>query len=538
MDSKGPSSLTQETLPPQDVAVAAPAATVINTPEPTGFNFNEKRRPAALNLTHQRTGTSSSSSSDSSLKVPRTPRFAEATSVHSPVDDDKISPFADPINPQASESQPSDVGFGYIDSNSNRESIPMPPKSPLKSAMRVPGTPARTMHILSPTFREEAVLEKRELETEKEQAKDLKHKVRVRMAKFALRSVHFSCSLIILAMLSSSFAIFNATKSLPSQSAMPSWANGTDPWAQKLVLSMACLSLAISVAVFIGYCRGGHRRAEKVGTYYTMFAIGWFIVSLILWVLAAAVFSNSKNNGNNKDMWGWSCVQNTRSVVFSDKVKYSLVCRLQNWSLICIIIEVVVEVISILLYSIVFYRYYSKRRLHKSMDVRDRARSDLYLAQLRSQSAPNTPGFPRSPSFAGAPMTPAMFPPKSPALSQYALSPRHAPASFGSLSSINEKSTFTPGVQVIAEPPSVFAPTSDAFKLQAPPTKAPSATPKTQSPLTYAAPPLLFGVSSEAPPPSENVQEHGPVAAHEPTYDAVPIPGAYAAGPASYGQAM
>lgn len=174
MDSKGPSSLTQETMPPQDVAVPAQEteAAVINTPEPAGFNFNEKKRPAALNLTHQRTGTSSSSSSDSSLKVPRTPRFAEATSVHSPVDDDKISPFADPVNPQASESQPSDVGFGYIGTNSNRESIPMPPKSPLKSAMKVPGTPARTMHILSPTFREEAILEKRELETEKEQARD------------------------------------------------------------------------------------------------------------------------------------------------------------------------------------------------------------------------------------------------------------------------------------------------------------------------------------------------------------------------------
>ncbi|KAL5313423.1 hypothetical protein ACEPPN_019156 [Leptodophora sp. 'Broadleaf-Isolate-01'] len=33
------------------------------------------------------------------------------------------------------------------------------------------------------------------------------------------------------------------------------------------------------------------------------------------------------------------------------------------------------------------------------MDVRDRARSDVYLAQLRSQSTPNTPGFgPMSPS--------------------------------------------------------------------------------------------------------------------------------------------
>lgn len=172
MDNQGPSSLTQETMPQQEIA-AAPEAAVINTPEPTGFNFNEKKRPAALNLTHTRTGTSSSSSSESSLKVPRTPRFAEATSVHSPVDDDKISPFADPVNPQASDSQPSIVGFGYIGSNSNRESIPMAPKSPLKSAMKVPGTPARTINILSPTFREEAVLEKRELETEKEQARDL-----------------------------------------------------------------------------------------------------------------------------------------------------------------------------------------------------------------------------------------------------------------------------------------------------------------------------------------------------------------------------
>lgn len=227
-------------------------------------------------------------------------------------------------------------------------------------------------------------------------------------------------------------------------------------------------------------------------------------------------------------MWGWSCVQNTRSEVFSDKVKYSLICRLQNWTLICIIIEVVVEVISILLYSIIFYRYYSKRQLHKSMDVRDRARSDLYLAQLRSQSAPNTPGFPRSPAFGGVPMTPAMFPPKSPALSQYAMSPRHAPASFGSLSGIDEKSTFTPGAQAVAEPPSQFSKPQLPFKLQAPPTKAPSATPKSLSPL-----------SPTAPPQSETLHEHAPVAADEPTYEAVPIPGAYiGVPPATYGQAM
>lgn len=95
------------------------------------------------------------------------------------------------------------------------------------------------------------------------------------MAKFALRGVNFSCSLIILAMLSATFSVFNATRLLPDQSEMPSWAKDTNTWPQKLVLAMACVSLLACILVFLAYCRGGHRKAEKVATYYTMFAIGW-----------------------------------------------------------------------------------------------------------------------------------------------------------------------------------------------------------------------------------------------------------------------
>lgn len=340
------------------------------------------------------------------------------------------------------------------------------------------------------------------------------------MAKFALRGVNFSCSLIILAMMSSSFAIFNATKTLPAQSKMPSWAQGTNAWPQKLVLAMACVSLFACIMVFVGYCRGGHKRAEKVNTYYTMFAIGWFILSMILWVITAAIFQHSKNTSNNKDLWGWSCVSNTRSEVFHEKVDYALVCRLQNWSLICIIIEVVVEVICIALYSVVFYRFYSKRKLHKSMDMRDRARSDLYLAQLRVQSAPNTPGFgPKSPMFgAGGP--------KSPALSQYAMSPRHPPAAYRNLSDLDVASPFTPGGRVPEPPQSQFNRPSPTFKLQAPPTKAPSATPKIGQ--TGFSP--TIAVTAASPLNSHAPQFEAPAlaASDEPVYDAVPIPGAYA----------
>lgn len=486
---------------------------------------DDRRRPLAINTTMApaRSASAGSSSSDgSSLKPPRTPRFAEATAVHSPIDGNQ-NPFSDKnatMTPARS-GAPADVGFGYINEPANNDS--QIPKSPLKSAMRVPGAPARQIeNPLSPTFREEQILEKREAATDVEQAKDLKIKTRVRMAKFALRGVSFSCSLIILSMLTSSFAIFNATRSLPAQSGLPAWSSNSVIWPQIVTLSAACLSLFICILVFVAYCRGGHHRAEKVGVYYTLFAVGWFILSMIIWAIAAAVMERSRSSSNNQDMWGWACVQNHRADLFSDKVDYALVCRLQNWTLICIIIEIVVEVIAITLYSVVFYRYYRKRQLTKSMDLRDKARSDLYLAQLRSQSAPNTPG----------------FGPKSPAFSQYAMSPRFPPqgaSNFRSLDNIDETATpFTPGGRRLVEPESNFArtPTSatsekPTFSLQAPPRKAPSATPKLGSagfrtPTSATTPSVPgfnapeIGVASSSAAPGE-IQ-----------YGAVPIPGAYA----------
>jgi hypothetical protein len=133
---------------------------------------DEKKRPTALILTliltPVRSSSTDSSSSNSSLKHPRTPRFAEATSIHSPVES-RRNPFSE--KSAIAEAQPGDVGFGYIN---NRESVAMAPKSPLKSAMKAPGTPGRKVeNPLSPTFKEEQFLEKREAATDKEQARDL-----------------------------------------------------------------------------------------------------------------------------------------------------------------------------------------------------------------------------------------------------------------------------------------------------------------------------------------------------------------------------
>lgn len=85
----------------------------------------------------------------------------------------------------------------------------------------------------------------------------------------------------------------------------------------------------MSIVVIIAYSRGGHRRAEKVAAYYTVFAVGFFIFSIIMWAIGAGILNQSKSQGKGKDMWGWSCVDNKRRHLFENDVSYALVCRLQ-----------------------------------------------------------------------------------------------------------------------------------------------------------------------------------------------------------------
>lgn len=258
--------------------------------------------------------------------------------------------------------------------------------------------------------------------------------------------------------------------------------------------------------VFWSYYRGGHRRAEKTAVYYTIFAVGFFIFSIIMWAVAAGVLQGTRSNSGNQDIWGWSCVDNKRRDVYSEDIDYELVCRVQvrppspspqsrtnrkqAWALICCIIEIVVETITIAIYGIIFYRYYSKRQLRKSMDTRDKARSDLYLAQLRSQSAPNTPGFPGLKS------------------------PRFPPASYQSNNPLSDAEEGNSPVRFVDASRSPVSEKKE-FKLQPPPIRVHAASPRVEK-------------GSWTNPLEQNGQIHAPPAAGEQQYAAVPIPGAYA----------
>lgn len=119
---------------------------------------------------------SSSESNTQTLKSPRTVRIAEATSVKPPEPSDpEKSPFTDPPKQLNPAHDVSDFGFGYVNTGDRGPNTPRtcPPASPLRSALKSPGSPARNLDVLSPTFKEEYVLEKHEQSTEKENAKDL-----------------------------------------------------------------------------------------------------------------------------------------------------------------------------------------------------------------------------------------------------------------------------------------------------------------------------------------------------------------------------
>lgn len=444
---------------------------------------------------------SSSESSGASLKSPRTARFAEATTIHSPIEQSSRSPFADP--PKNQSGGVGDVGFGYVNDHAEES---MPPASPLRSGLRVPKS-AVSLNPLSPTFREEYMLGKQEKHAEKENARDLRIKLRVRIAKVFLRFVNFGCSLIVLALLGTTLTIFNATKTIPARNSLPAWAEGTNPWAQYLLLGMSCLSLFACVLVFWGYWKGGHRRAEKTAIYYTTFSICFFFFSFVMWVVGAAIYQHSKTSGNGKDMWGWSCAQNTREQIYHNTVDYALLCRLQDWGLVCAIIEVVIEVLALLIYFVVLYRLWTKRRLMKSMDRRDNARNDLYLAQLHIQSAPNTPG------FAGF----SSYPPKSPFYAAAAID-HYSAAEKGELDTKTQ----------YASPRSPTRPVP-SFQLQAPPIKVQQPTPQMAQDGFHSPPvPAAPSSHSKSPSPPPNEPQHMTAAPGETDYGAVPIPNAYA----------
>lgn len=136
------------------------------------------------------------------------------------------------------------------------------------------------------------------------------------------------------------------------------------------------------------------------------------------------------------------------------------------------------------------------------MDMRDKARSDLYLAQLRTQSAPNTPGYPLT-------ATSNHFPSSS-------LKEENP-------QSLAEEGNYYTKTQYATTTPPGAIPTNQPFQLQPPPIRIQEPTPNLPQ----------EGFAPQSPGHSERFNDHINAAPGEQTYASVPIPAAYPGSPLS-----
>lgn len=243
----------------------------------------------------------------------------------------------------------------------------------------------KTSRTIYSTYEEQRVAELEEKARE-EDRRDLAVKLKVRLAKVVLRSINCACSLVVLAMVASTFAIFNATRFLAPRNGLPPWSVSTPTWPQITIVVIASLSLALSLFIMYSYWKGGHNRAERIALHATIFAGAVFIFTIAMWSCGIGIMQASRATNNDKDLWGWACKDNQRRKLFQDVIDYTLVCRQQDWVVVCAIIEISVEFLAICVYIFAFYRlFHTKRRLRKSMNLRDEARSSLWLVKLKEQ---------------------------------------------------------------------------------------------------------------------------------------------------------
>lgn len=157
--------------------------------------------------------------------------------------------------------------------------------------------------------------------------KDMKIKFRIRAAKLFLRFLNFGCSLVVLSLVASTFAIFFATRHLENRNNLAPWAPQSILWPTYLTLAIACTSLTLAIVVLITYWKGGHEKAEKASIWFTGFSIFGFLLMIILWAVVAGTITNARQTNNGNDLWSWSCNDNQRKELFKDDIDYDLVCK-------------------------------------------------------------------------------------------------------------------------------------------------------------------------------------------------------------------
>ena len=120
---------------------------------------------------------------------------------------------------------------------------------------------------------------------------------------------------------------FTTTKDTMRDGRNPWPLHGTKLWPAIMLLVAAGLTLVASVALLVSYCccRERVRLSWK-------FTVAKYAVHIAAWIVVAVLYRYEKSlNGNDNDLWGWSCSAKADEIqaAFNGVVNFHQLCELQ-----------------------------------------------------------------------------------------------------------------------------------------------------------------------------------------------------------------
>jgi len=301
-------------------------------------------------------------------------------------------PFTPPLTPNALPS--------YPDSPSYSRSA----WSPTDRFLESPGTfkpPRRpTSYRSFIEFEEEYPLTQRDMEgtlqyadqqAQRATERDLVLKKNIRRFRFVVRVLDLGCSLVIIALIASNFIVFNATRFSVNDSGNPIWgAEHPRTWPTTVLLSVACVSVALSVVVLLSYLKSV-QWANRFNIAHATITISVSVFLIIMWAISIGIF-NYHDQSATPDLWSRACHQRDAGTP-NGAVNWGQYCIEQAWCSVCGILSIIFEALILTTFALIYLRRRSKRDVRQSRQYATFVRT---ATALQEQQSPYDPSMQKS----------------------------------------------------------------------------------------------------------------------------------------------
>jgi hypothetical protein len=185
-------------------------------------------------------------------------------------------------------------------------------------------------------------------------------KLHIRFFKLLVRVLTLALSIFAVYSQAHTLHTFLTTKTIIREGRDP-WAKGTQIWPTILLLTTSSLTVIVSMITVIGYFRGvktANKHASKIGTPMTVVEMA---AHLAVWLSTMIAYRVGKTG---KDLWGWSCSPKAQKIqdVFPE-VSFDFFCKLQGGSWVASIAQVVLIIITGLVWGLTWRRLRQQKKL-------------------------------------------------------------------------------------------------------------------------------------------------------------------------------